>query len=108
MSDLQALQNRAIEIQQKYRLLNSQNGHGVWDVSAYTQGLVGDVGDLMKLIMARENLRSADDIDHKISHELSDCLWSILVIASELHIDLSDAFNRNMNDLEERISGAMG
>lgn len=75
-------------------------------MAEYTQGLVGDVGALMKLVMARNNYRAADDIDCRIQHELVDCLWSVLVIARELDIDLEAAFVREMTTLEQRISGA--
>ena len=52
------------------------------------QGLVGDIGDLTKLIMAKEELRSIAGVDVKLKHEVVDCLWSILVIADEMNIDI--------------------
>ena len=61
--EFQELKNRAKAIQGKYKEFNTKNGQDEWDASAYTQGLVGDVGDLMKLVMARNNLRKAEDLD---------------------------------------------
>ncbi|MEK7624022.1 MAG: nucleotide pyrophosphohydrolase [Patescibacteria group bacterium] len=101
--DFKEIIKRAKEIQKAYRLFNQKNGQAEWDVSAYTQGFVGDVGDLMKLIMAKNNLRQGDDLDKKLSHELSDCLWSIIVIAIELDIDLEKEFLKSMDDLETKV-----
>lgn len=66
-------------------------------------GFVGDVGDLSKIIMAKHGLRAMDDVDTKLAHELSDCLWSILVIASRHEIDLATEFMKTMDQLDTRI-----
>ena len=66
---------RAREIQTVYRSFNKKSGHKNWCASEYAQGLVGDVGDLMKLIMAKNNLRNGTDIDKKLAHELSGQSW---------------------------------
>jgi NTP pyrophosphatase (non-canonical NTP hydrolase) len=64
---------------------------------------VGDVGDLSKIIMAKDSLRAMDDVDQKLEHELSDCLWSLLNIANKYDIDLASAFMKTMDELEERV-----
>lgn len=97
---------QANEIKRRYAELNHINRHRQWGVTEYTQGLVGDVGDLVKLIMARNQYRSTDDVDRKIAHELVDCLWSVLVIADELDIDLEAEFSKEMRKLEQRIADA--
>jgi NTP pyrophosphatase (non-canonical NTP hydrolase) len=94
---------RAKEIQAGYRASNRKSSHRDWNVSEYTQGLVGDVGDLMTLVMAKNNLRSGEDIDRKLAHELSDCLWSVIVISQELGIDLEKEFLSTMDELETRL-----
>ncbi len=98
------LQQRAIEIRQKYDALNARDGHTKWDGVDYAAGFVGDVGDLMKLVMAKDNKRQGDDIDAKLRHELGDCLWSVLVIASHYNINLEDAFTRTMDELDGRLA----
>lgn len=102
------LSERANEIKRQYAELNKINRHRQWCVTEYTQGFVGDVGDLVKLIMARNQYRSTDDVDRKIAHELVDCLWSVLVIARELDIDLEAEFFTEMEKLEQRIAVAHG
>ncbi len=103
MSDLYDLQKRAAEIRQKYAELNLKDGHDKWAGKEYMMGFVGDVGDLAKLVMAKENLRHIDDTDNKLAHELSDCLWSILVLAEYYGVDLQQEFVKTMDDLEQRI-----
>jgi len=98
------LVKRAKEIKKSYAHLNENQGKKAWGVTEYTQGLVGDVGDLMKLVMAKNGFRSCNDVDDKLSHELTDCLWPIIVIAEELGIDLESEFLYTMRELEERIS----
>lgn len=100
---VQELQNLATSIAAKYTQNNKTNGQSAWDASAYMAGFVGDVGDLSKLIMAKSNLREIDDVDSKIAHELSDCLWSVLVLANELNIDLEKEFTALIKELNTRL-----
>lgn len=67
------------------------------------EGFVGDVGDLTKLIMAKEGLREVENVDEKLTHELSDCLWSILVFADKYNVNLEDSFMKTMAEVENRI-----
>jgi NTP pyrophosphatase (non-canonical NTP hydrolase) len=53
--------------------------------------------------MAKHGLREMDDVDNKLAHELSDCLWSILVLASKYRIDLAAEFMKTMDQLDARI-----
>jgi len=101
--DLNKLTKKAKEIKDAYMVLNKKEGRKKWSKSEYVQGFVGDVGDLSKLIMAKNNFRHIEDVDKKISHELSDCLWSILIIADELDIDLESEFLNSMKELKKRI-----
>ncbi len=93
---------RAVEVRAKYDELNAK--HGVaWNEQNLMSGFVGDVGDLSKIIMAKHGLRGMDDVDAKLSHELSDCLWSVLVIADKYKIDLASEFIKTMDGLNKRI-----
>ncbi len=101
---IEELQTRAVEVAVKYRQKNEDDGHAKWDASAYMAGFVGDVGDLSKLIMARSNLRHIDDVDKKIAHELRDCLWSVLVLAHHLEVDIEQEFTNTMKELDARLA----
>jgi NTP pyrophosphatase (non-canonical NTP hydrolase) len=67
-------------------------------------GFVGDVGDLSKIIMAKNNLRSMENVNEKLEHELNDCLWSVMVLASKFGIDLEESFPKAMDALKKRIA----
>ena len=68
------------------------------------QGFVVDVGDLMKLVMAKAGARRVDgDVDAKLAHELSDCLWSVLVLARLYEVDLQSEFLKTMGALEKKL-----
>ncbi len=103
MSDFKNLQNRALEIWQHYRKYNKRTYGREWSGEELAMGFVGDVGDLMELIAAKEGIRPANDVDSKLGHELSDCLWSIIVLAEKYKVDLEKEFGRTMDYLEKRI-----
>lgn len=104
MSNLVELQQRAQQIRQKYDELNAVDGHSKWDGADYVAGFVGDVGDLVKLAMAKDGKRRGENVDAKLKHELGDCLWSLLIIANHYGVDLEEAFNGTMDELEERLA----
>ncbi len=101
--ELRQLTEQAVQVQEAYRELNQKQGHQRWEAAEYMQGLVGDVGDLAKLVMAKNGFRHADDLDARIAHELADCLWAILVLANELNVDLEQAFTKTVQDLHRWI-----
>jgi NTP pyrophosphatase (non-canonical NTP hydrolase) len=101
--DINDLQKRAVEIRNKYDTLNHTKRGVTWNEQQLMAGFVGDVGDLSKIIMAKHGLRDMDNVDEKLAHELSDCLWSILVLADRYGIDLGSSFQKTMGELDERI-----
>src|SRR4051812_11216158 len=105
--DFDDIQKRAIDIRIKYDKLNQEKRGVTWSEQQLMAGFVGDVGDLSKIIMAKHGLRAMDDVDKKLAHELSDCLWSILVLASKYNIDLPTEFMKTMDDLDKRIDTDM-
>ena len=98
---------RAVEIRDKYDHLNMTKRGIKWNEQRLMAGFVGDVGDLSKIIMAKHGLRDTNDIDAKLAHELADCLWSILVIASRYKIDLASEFMKTMDSLDARIDNEL-
>jgi NTP pyrophosphatase (non-canonical NTP hydrolase) len=65
---------------------------------------MGDVGDLAKLVQAKEGIREIANVDEKLAHELADCLWCVLVLANKYHIDLEGAFPRRWMDCRRVFS----
>lgn len=101
--DIQSLTNRALEIREQYAGLEINKIGRTWTGAELAQGFAGDVGELMKIVMAKEGLRSYDDVDSALEHELADCLWSILVIAHHYGVDIEKSFTNTMIHLEQRI-----
>ncbi|MCX5103675.1 MazG nucleotide pyrophosphohydrolase domain-containing protein [Streptomyces sp. NBC_00439] len=96
---------RAMQIHALYDEFNLSARGRTWSREDFMLGFVGDVGDLAKIVMAREGARShpAPSLDAALAHELADCLWSVLVLARLYGIDLGQAFTQTMSELETSI-----
>lgn len=101
--ELAELSKRALEVREKYAAMERGKNGKEWTRSQIAEGFVGDVGDLMKLVMAKEGLREIADVDRKFEHEISDCLWSVLVLAEKYNVDLEKAFLQTMDELTKRF-----
>lgn len=105
--DFKKIANRANQIREQYKKLEIKKYGKEWSNSQITEGLVGDIGDLMKLTMVKAGVRECDDVDIKIAHELSDILWSVLVLSKNYNIDLEKEFLITMDELELKIKNKM-
>jgi len=94
--DIDKLQKRALEIREKYRLLEIKEDGREWSTEDLVKGFQKDVSDLLSLVQNNSS-------QEKIDHEISDCLWCVLVLAKRLNIDLKESFLKNMDKLEKRI-----
>lgn len=106
--NLEDLQNLALRLNELYEQLEIKRYGRVWTTEELALGFVGDVGDLAKLIQAHAGVRHIDDCKAKLGHELSDCLWSIIVLAHKCGIDLQAEFVRNTTELTEYVSRELG
>ncbi|HEV2402599.1 MAG TPA: hypothetical protein VGS08_00170 [Candidatus Saccharimonadales bacterium] len=61
------------------------------------------MGDLAKLVQASEGVRRVEDLDDALGYELSDCMWSAIILANKLGIDLEKAFVRTMDELDSNL-----
>lgn len=101
--EFQKLIARSIAIRKQYSD-KEQNLHGSsWTSEEIALGFVGDVGDLSKLIIAENGKRNIPNSKEKLEHELSDCLWSIIVLADLHGVNLEKAFLNTMDDIEKHI-----
>lgn len=98
------LETSALELNELYEQLEVKRWGRIWTTQELALGFVGDVGDLAKLIQANAGVRDIDDCKHKLGHELSDCLWSIMVLANKCGVDLEAEFKRNTSELIEYVS----
>ena len=103
--NLKELSKKAEKIKLRYEELNRIHGKKPWSVAEYGHGLMGDVGDLVKLILQQKSSRgNRRELNKKIRHELADCLWSVIVIAQELDVDLEKEFLINLEYLQQKLS----
>jgi NTP pyrophosphatase (non-canonical NTP hydrolase) len=105
--DFKVLQTRALEIRRQYEKLEQQRYGRTWSNEELMLGLVGDVGDLAKLIQAHNGVRDILSSKDKLAHELADCLWSVMVLAENCQIDLEQAFVQTMDGLETHLKTAV-
>src|SRR5688572_2913308 len=94
---------RAMQIREQYEKLETGRYGRSWTDEEIALGFMGDVGDLAKLILAREGVRAIPDAEAKLAHELADCLWSVIVLSQHYGIDLEKAFMGTMDEIEAHI-----
>ena len=102
--DFQEITERALSIRKQYAEFEKQNYGAAWTSEEIALGLVGDVGDLVKLVMAENGRRNIPDSKNKLEHELADCLWSLIVLANLHEVDLEKSFLDTMDNLERNLS----
>jgi len=102
--EFQKLMEHAIEIRRQYEVKEKQLYGSVWNSEEIALGFVGDVGDLAKLIVAENGKRNIPNSKEKLAHELSDCLWSVIVLAHIHNIDLENSFMNTMNELAQHLA----
>lgn len=100
---LQDISHEALRIKKLYAKYEKKKFGRKWKKEEMFTGLVSDIGDLSRLILAKEGMMNIDHLKERMEHEISECLWGILVLANEYDIDVEDAFTRNMKALEKRI-----
>lgn len=95
MSDIKVLEQRAMEVRRKYDQLERDKNREPWSAGRVAKDFRKDVAELVAL------LEDPDRDERKISHELGECLWRILLLARKLDIDLERSFWTQMGNLEQ-------
>jgi NTP pyrophosphatase (non-canonical NTP hydrolase) len=101
------LETTALRLNDLYERLEAKKYGRIWSTQELTLGFVGDVGDLAKLVQASAGMRSISDWKAELGHELSDCLWSILVLANKLEVDLESEFIKNVAEISQYVTGEL-
>ena len=101
------LEQAALKLNDLYEQLEVKRWGRVWTTQELALGFMGDVGDLAKLIQAHAGVRTIDDHEAKLGHELADCLWSIMVLANKCGVDLEAEFVRNTGQISAYVSGEL-
>lgn len=94
-----------MELRERFAAVEIARSGRPWSRAELAQGFVGDVGDLMKLVMAKDGRRPGPvDLDARLAHELADCLWSVLVLAKVCDVDLERAFLTTLDELTATLA----
>jgi NTP pyrophosphatase (non-canonical NTP hydrolase) len=101
--DFDAVRARAREIRGQYAAAERAEYGRSWTPSEIALGLVGDVGDLAKLVQGKAGVRPRADLDEALAHELADCLWAVLVLADCYDVDIEAAFTGAMDEIETNL-----
>lgn len=101
------LEKSALQLNELYEQLEIKRYGRIWTTGELALGFMGDVGDLAKLIQADAGVRTIDGYKEKLGHELSDCLWSILVLAKKCGVDLEAEFIRNTREISAYVSSEL-
>jgi NTP pyrophosphatase (non-canonical NTP hydrolase) len=101
--DFQNIIDKALTIRKLYEEKEKHLYGSPWTREEIALGFVGDVGDLAKLVLAENGKRNIANSKEKIGHELSDCLWSVIVLAKMHNIDLEQSFMETMNKLDNHL-----
>lgn len=101
--EFKQLAERALAIRKKYAEFEKERYGREWTTEELMLGFMKDMGDLARLVQASEGVRRVDDLDNAIGHELSDCLWSVIILADKLGIDLEKAFIKTMDELDNHL-----
>ena len=104
--DIAALTEKAMALRNRFGEVARENGRREWSREEVMQGFVVDVGDLMKLAMAKNGIRDVSDVDQKLAHELADCLWSVLVLAKLYDVDLEQEFIAMLKSVTAKLEAS--
>lgn len=91
----------AVRIRGRFATYEQRQYGREWSLSDLVAGLSTDVGDLARLVAAKQGMRpSPVDLEAALAHEVADCLWAVFVIASKVGVDVPAAFESGMRDLD--------
>jgi NTP pyrophosphatase (non-canonical NTP hydrolase) len=101
--ELQKLINRAMDLRSQYEKKETQLYGSPTTAEDIVQGLLGDVNNLAKLILAEQGKLNILNSKEKLGPQLSHCLWSVIVLAKIHNIDLEQSFMETMDRLENHL-----
>ena len=103
--DIETMQARAVEVRSRFAAFETATYGQEWTTEDLVIGLMTDVGDLASLVSVLQGKRPSrhDDPLSALGHEISDCMWVLLVLADRFDIDVASAFETTMDGISEWI-----
>jgi NTP pyrophosphatase (non-canonical NTP hydrolase) len=106
--ELQKLINRAMDLRGQYEKKEIELYGTPATDEDLAQGFLGDVNNLIKLILAERGKRTIAHSKEKLESQLAHCLWSVIVLAKMHNIDLEQSFMETMDRLENHLLETQG
>lgn len=105
--DLRAFQKKSIETKNLYEQLEKKVSGKSWTRGELSRALMADIGAAMKLMMAEDGLRIIEGSKEKLTHEVGDIIWAVLVLCEKYDIDAEEALAKTLEELDQRIKKQM-
>lgn len=99
--DLAKIRKMSRTLKSAYDQMDRKKGKEIWTARDYADGLAGDTGDFIKILL-NYSKNPTRDRKKQLHHELADCLWSILMLAEELDIDIEKELMINMGYMKQK------
>ncbi len=98
---IEEMQARAVGVRQRFAAFEESTYGQAWSTEDLVMGLMTDVGDLAEVVQRIEGKRPVrpQSALADLEHEISDCLWVLLVLADRYEVDVADAFDRTMDGI---------
>ena len=103
--DIETMQQRALAVRARFAAFEKATYGREWTSADLVMGLMVDLGDLASAVQRLEGLRprGSQEPTAELRHEISDCLWVLLVLAHRYEIDVASAFTETMTEIERWI-----
>lgn len=101
--NLQEIIEKSLESRALYEIYEKEHFGRIRTPEEIYTTLVSDVGDLGRLVLAREQMGDIDNLDQKLKHELAECLINICVFSKKYNINLEEAFLLEIKEIEKKV-----
>lgn len=101
--EFQKLVNRAMGLRRQYEEKEKELYGAPSTGEDIARGFLGDVNNVVKLVMAEQGKRSIANSKQQLESLLSHSLWSVIILARMHDIDLERSFMEAMDRLETHI-----
>ena len=101
--EFEKLVHRAMDLRTQYNKKEQQLYGAPSTDEDVAQGFLGDVNNLVKLVMAQHGKREIANSREKLSSQLAHCLWSVIVLSKMHDVDLEQSFMEAMDRLETHL-----
>jgi len=103
-ANLGTASERALEVRALYETLEKRFTGRTWSLQELMIGYSNDVAQVGRLLLATNGTWPAEgDVTAQLRQKLSESLWWTFVLASQLGIDIDQAFTETMDSIESGL-----